>query len=194
MVDMARKKSTATRRPGNAYRLLDGRTVDLRGLTARERAFLTDLQKLARADISYFEIERVAVGPGSPALGGRNRVDRKLVETPLYLAAEDIATRAGIEQGLVLAPEHETERAAAPSDGSAISVAQAAELIGVSRTAVYKAIDKGTLPATRVGNVTVVDRASAFAYRQHRRAKNGIGERAAGSRHKGSGAEHPAHV
>jgi excisionase family DNA binding protein len=194
MVDMAKRKSTAVRRPGNAYRLLDGRTIDLRGLTVRERAFLADLQKMGKADISYFEIERVAVGPGSPALGGRNRVDTRIAETPLYLAAEDIATRAGIEQGLVLAPEHEAKRAVAPSDGSMISVTQAAELIGVSRTAVYKAIEKGTLRATRIGNVTVVDRAFALAYREHRSAENGSGARAASAPKKGSSIEHPAHA
>jgi excisionase family DNA binding protein len=194
MVDMAKRKSTVANRPGHAYRLLDGRAIDLRGLTARERAFLADLQKMVKADISYFEIERVAVGPGSPALGGRSRVDTHIAGTPLYLAAEDIATRAGIEQGLVLAPEHEAERAAAPSDGSMISVAQAAELIGVSRTAVYKAIEKGTLRATRIGNVTVVDRAFALAYREHRRVENGGGARAVSAQRKGSSTEHPAHV
>lgn len=191
---MAKRKSTAAKRPGNTYRLLDGRTVDLRGLTARERAFLVDLQKMVRADISYFEIERVAVGPGSPALGGRNRVDERIAETPLYLAAEDIATRAGIEQGLVLAPEYEAERATTPSDGSMISVVQAADLIGISRTAVYKAIEKGTLRATRVGNVTVVDRASALAYRERRSAENGGRAREVGAQRKGSSAEHPAHA
>jgi len=42
-----------------------------------------------------------------------------------------------------------------------ISVAQASELIGISRAAVYKAIDKGALRARRIDSVTVVDRASA---------------------------------
>lgn len=170
MVDMARTKKRAAKRSGRIYRLLDGRTIDLHGLTAREQQFLADLQKMAREEISYFEIERMALGPGSPALGGRNRVDERIVATPLYLAAEDIATRAGIDQGLVLAPEHEAKLAAAPSDGSMISVVQAADLIAVSRTAVYKAIEKGTLKGIRIGNVTVVDRQAAVAYRDRRRA------------------------
>lgn len=180
VVDMTKRRPTA-KGPGT-YRLLDGRTVDLRGLTARERAFLTDLRKMVRADISYFEIERVALGPGSPALGGRNRVDERIVEMPIYLAAEDIATRAGIEQGLLLAPEHEPKREDVPPERSMISVIQAAQLIGVSRTAIYKAIERGTLRATRVGNVTVVDRTSAVTYREHRSAANG--------RREGAGAAH----
>lgn len=150
------------------YRLLDGRSVSLRELDARERAFVADLEKMARQRISYFEVYRAAVGPGSIALGGRNRIDRHTAVSPLYETALDIATRAGIKQGLILAPEHEQERGKAATDGSMISVAQASELIGISRAAVYKAIDKGALAARRIGNVTVVDRASAVDYKRGR--------------------------
>ena len=91
-----------------------------------------------------------------------------VIGSPLYLAARDIATRAGITQGLVLAPEHENERRTAPRDASMISVAQTADLVGITRAAIYKAIEKGALEAIRIGNVTVVSRASAHAYRQRR--------------------------
>lgn len=150
------------------YTLLDGRHLSLTGLDARERAFLADIEKMVRQGISYFEVYRAAVGSGSVALGGRNRIDRKIAESPLYLVAVDLATRAGIKQGLVLAPEHEHERASAPTDGSMISVAQAADLIGISRAAVYKAIEKGALRTRRIGNVTIVDRKSATEYRERR--------------------------
>ena len=68
-------------------------------------ASMTDLQRMARRGVSYFEVYRAAVGPGSLALQGRNRIDRRIVESRLYLVARDIATRVGIRQGLVLAPE-----------------------------------------------------------------------------------------
>ena len=150
------------------YKLLDGREVDLGKLDARQRAFLAGLDKMARQDVSYFEVYRTALGPGSPALGGRNRIDRKLAETPLYLAAQDMATRVGIAQGLILAPEHENQRSKAPDDASMISVTQAASLIGISRAAVYKAIDRDALDTLQIGNVTVVNRQSAEAYRIQR--------------------------
>ena len=150
------------------YRLLDGRTVDLHLLNAREQAFVRDLQKMSRQNVSYFEVYRVATGPGSLALQGRNRIDRNIVESPIYLLARDIATRVGVQQGLVLAPEHAQQRAAAPSDFSMISASQAADLIGISRAAIYKAIEKGALKAIRLGNVTVVERASALAYSKQR--------------------------
>ncbi len=155
------------------YTLLDGRRLSLAGLGARERAFLADIEKMVRQGISYFEVYRAAAGPGSVALGGRNRIDRKMAGSPLYLVAVDLATRAGIKQGLVLAPEHEHERAGAPADGTMISVAQAADLIGISRAAVYKAIEKGALRARRIGNVTIVDRKSAAEYRARRAAGEG---------------------
>lgn len=149
--------------------LVDGREVDLGALDARQRAFLADLDHMKRQGVSYFEIYRAAMGPGSPALEGRRRVDRRIATSPLYLAAQDIATRAGIEQGLILAPEREQERAKAPTDGSMISVTQAAALIGITRAAIYKAIEKQAMRALRIGNVTVVERASALAYRDARR-------------------------
>lgn len=148
--------------------LLDGRSVELGTLDTRQRAFLADLDKMQRQGVSYFEIYRTALGPGSLALQGRSRVDRRLAASPLYLAAQDIATRAGIAQGLILAPEHERERSNARADGSMISVTQAAALIGVTRAAVYKAIEKQALAALHLGNVTVVSREAALAYRDGR--------------------------
>lgn len=150
------------------HRLLSGEVIRLDELESREKEFLDNLRKMARQDISYFEISRTAIGPGSIALGGRNRVNRSILKSPLYLVARDIATRAGIDQGLILAPEHESERDKLPQDFTMISVEQAANLIGISRAAVYKAIEKGKLRYRKLGNVTVVDRASAREYRDSR--------------------------
>lgn len=152
------------KKTGKKHVLLDGHTIDLGGLDARQRAFLADLDKMKKQAVSYFEIYRAALGPGSPALAGHNRVDKKIAESSLYQLARDIATRAGIEQGLILAPQHEADRA----DASMISVTQAAELIGITRAAVYKAIEKNALRAMHIGNVTVVHRVSALAYKAGR--------------------------
>ena len=148
------------------YTLLDGRSQDLSDLDKREQEFLASLKDMAEKRLSYFEILRIAVGPGSPALGGRNVVTAHILESPLYLVARDVATRAGIKEGLILAPEHESLRATLPRDGSFISVTQAANLIGMSRSAVHQAIKAGKLEAQRVGNVQLVLRSSAEAYKQ----------------------------
>ncbi len=81
------------------YTLLNGKTLDLSQLSRAEGAFLRDLRRMAENDISYFEIARTAIGPGSPALRGRQTIDRRTAATPLYLAAEDIAIHAGVQQG-----------------------------------------------------------------------------------------------
>lgn len=150
------------------YTLLNGKKVDLAELSASERAFLGDLRRMARAGISYFEIERTAIGPGSPALRGWHTITPQIASSPLYAAAGDIATRAGIEQGLILAPQFEHFRGDFPRDGSHISTVQAAHLIGISRAAVHKAIKAGKIDVLRIGNVTVVDKKSAIEYRQRR--------------------------
>jgi excisionase family DNA binding protein len=150
----------------------------LDGLAARERAFLADLRRMAKAGISFFEIERTAIGPGSPALRGWSRLTRELAESPLHRVATDIATRAGIAEGLILAPEHEATRKEIPVDRSRLSVTQAANMLGVSRAAVHKAIQQGRLAAERYGNVLLVSREAVL----HRRREREEGRRRAGPR------------
>lgn len=148
------------------HELLSGEKVDLSELDSQGRDFLDDLSRMGKAGVSYFEVYRLAIGPGSRALQGRNRINRRVLKSPTYLVARDIATRVGIEQGLILATEYEGKRSA--GDFSMVSVTQAAELIGVSRAAVYKSIKAGKLRARKVGNVTVVDKESAIKLREHR--------------------------
>ena len=100
------------------YTLLSGETVHLEDLGAHELAFLENLQRMAKSTISFFEIERFAIGPGSPALQGWSRVTREIVNSPLYRVAADIATRAGIAEGLIFAPAHEDKRGEIPTDRS----------------------------------------------------------------------------
>lgn len=152
----------------NRHELLDGRKIDLSELDSAESAFLRDLRLMSEQGVSYFEIYRTAIGPGSLALGGRNRIDRRITTSPVYLVARDMATRAGIKQGLILAPEHEHKRQELPEDASYLSAAQAAAFIGISRAALYKAIENRKLDAKKIGNVTVVGKKSAVAYRDHR--------------------------
>ena len=150
------------------HKLLSGETVGLEDVEARDLAFLKNLQRMATSGISFFELERVAIGPGSPALQGWSRVTREIVSSPLYRVAADIATRAGIEEGLVLAPEHEDKRSQIPADRSLMSVTQAATTLGISRAAVHKAIQQKRLAAQRFGNVLLVDREAVQRYKRER--------------------------
>lgn len=154
------------------YKTLDGTILDLSEIEVFEQKFLQLLKLMVKNNASYFDIARTAIGPGSPALQGRHSLDRETAQTPLYRAAVDIATRSGIDQGLILAPEHEAKRKNFPTDGSHFSVAQAAEYIGISRSAVYKAIQANTLKVLRIGNVTVVNKQSAIEYKKSRNSES----------------------
>lgn len=151
-----------------SYGLLDGRKISLDELSPTDKAFLHDLARMAKRDVGYFEIYQKAIGPGSPALCGRSAINRRITESAIYQVARDIATRAGIEQGLILAPEYEHLRSKFPADGSHISVTQAADFIGISRAAAYKAIKTRNLIALKIGNVTVVNKQSVIDYRDKR--------------------------
>lgn len=150
------------------HKLLSGEIVDLDGVEARDIAFLKNLQRMATSGLSFFELERVAIGPGSPALQGWSRVTRETVSSPLYRVSADIATRAGIAEGLVLAPEHEDKRSQIPADRSLMSLTQAASTLGISRAAVHKAIQQKRLKAQRYGNVLLVDREAVLRYKRER--------------------------
>ncbi len=150
------------------HKLLSGETVSLEDLDVGDIVFLKNLQRMAKDGISFFELERMAIGPGSPALQGWSRVTREIVRSPLYRVAADIATRAGIAEGLILAPEHEDKRTQIPADRSLMSVTQAANTLGISRAAVHKAIQQKRLAAQRYGNVLLVSRDAVLRYKQER--------------------------
>ena len=152
------------------YKLLSGETVGLEELDTRDVAFLENLQRMAKDGISFFEVERVAIGPGSPALRGWSRVTPEIVGSPLYRVASDIATRTGIAEGLILGPGHEQKRSEIPADRSLMSVTQAANTLCISRAAVHKAIQQKRLVALRYGNVILVTRDAVQRYRQVRAA------------------------
>lgn len=151
-----------------SHRLLDGTRIVLKELTRFERDFLRALRTMIKHDASYFDIYRFALGPGSPALQGSTRVDWELLETPLYRVSGDLVTRAGIDQGLILAPQFEHLQELATKIESPLNVVNAADLIGITRIAVYKAIKEGRLKHVKIGNVLLVRRADALAFKRGR--------------------------
>jgi prophage regulatory protein len=165
------------------YRLLSCEMIPLLDFDARARTLLKHLLRLVKAEVSVFEIARVAIGPGSPALQGRSRVTPEIVASPLYRIAADIATRAGIAQGLLLAVQHERVGASAevtathlprsstegepiarplalwqPSDawGSYLRTDEVLRLLGVSRVTLWSWRRRGLFPrARRLGPNTI---------------------------------------
>lgn len=148
------------------YQLLDGETLDLSALPRDDLEFLLALMRRAMEDEDYFSLERAVCGPGAYPLKGSARVTREIHDSPLFRAAEDIADRAGIRQG-ALAPDPGDERV--PTE-DIVSVTEAAERLGVTRSAVIKAAQAGRIKGKKIGHTWALLRRSVETYRvaQHR--------------------------
>lgn len=146
--------------PEMTYRLLKGELIGLGQLTKDDLAFLLDLQRRAMENEDYFELERCVCGPGAYPLKGSARVTREIHETPLFRVAEDIVDRVGIRQG-VIAPDEDDRMI--PIEGI-MGVTEAAEYLGITRSAVIKSAQAGRLKGKKVGNRWVLLRRSVESY------------------------------
>jgi excisionase family DNA binding protein len=143
------------------YRLLKGEVVDVGRLPRNDLAFLLDLQRRAMEDEDYFELERSVCGPGAYPLKGSPRVTGEIHRTTLFRVAEDIVDRVGIQQG-VIAPDEDDEMV--PTEGI-MSASEAAERLGITRSAVVKSARAGRLKGKKVGKCWALLRRSVESYR-----------------------------
>ncbi|MFQ5745179.1 MAG: helix-turn-helix domain-containing protein [Acidobacteriota bacterium] len=91
---------------------------------------------------------------------------REIHESPLYRVAEDIVDRVGIEQGVIApGPEDRLELT-----DEIMGTAEAAERLGISRSAVVKAAQAGRLKGKKIGNTWALLTRSVGSYQvaQHR--------------------------
>jgi excisionase family DNA binding protein len=170
---------------------LNGKNVDISGLEEDEKEFVCNLLKMKEKGEDYFRIYRAAVGPGSLALQGGNTLLPQYAESLIYRIALDVATRAGIEQGLILDPESDPSKLSFPDAGEYLSIFQAADYIGISRAAVYKAIKANRLESLRIGNLIFVKKKEAEKYKLARE-ESCSGLTHAGSRAPESGVSSPS--
>ena len=142
------------------YRLLGGDIVDLDVLPKKDLSFLLEFQRRAMEDQDYFSLELEVCGPGAYPLKGSPRVTREVHRSPLFRVAEDIADRAGISQG-ALAPDEGDEL---ELTDEILSTREAAERLGITRSAVIKAAQTGRLLGKKVGNSWALLRRSVDSY------------------------------
>ena len=129
------------------------------------------------ASVSYFKIYKEAVGPESLALQGRMTINQKIADSPLYLAAEDVAREAGYKQELLLPPDQRKDlRASVPKDGSYMIPAAAARLIGITLAEVKDAMEKKHIDWKEFGEfkTRLTNTNSVIAYRQRMREEDRI--------------------
>jgi len=149
-----------------SYKLLSGESVDLSALPKNDMEFLLDLQRRAIENQDYFELERSICGKGAYTLKGSPRVTREIHETLLFRVAEDVVDRVGLRQG-VIAPDAKDKNV--PTD-EIVSVAEAASILGISKSAVVKAAHVGRLKGKKIGKTWALLRHSVESYEvaQHR--------------------------
>jgi hypothetical protein len=148
------------------YELLNGEILDLSPLPREGVEYLLDLMRRAMSDEDYFDLERRVCGPGAYPLEGSARVTREIHDTPLFRSAEDIVDRVGIRQGVLAAdPGHER----VPTE-DIVSVTEAANSLGITRSAVIKAAQTGRIKGKKIGHTWALLRRSVDSYRvaQHR--------------------------
>ena len=148
------------------YVLLNREILDLSPLPTQDVEFLLDLMQRAMNDEDYFDLDRHICGKGAYPLKGAARVTREIHDTPLFRAAEDIVDRVGIRQG-ALAPDPGDERV--PTE-DIVSVTEAAEALGITRSAVIKAAQAGRIKGKKIGHTWALLQRSVDSYTvaQHR--------------------------
>ena len=142
------------------YELLSGETLDLSSLPKQDMEFLLSLMQRAMNNEDYFDLERHVCGKGAYPLEGSARVTREIHDTPLFRAAEDIVDRVGIRQG-TLAPDPEDELV--PTE-EIMSVTEAADSLGITRSAVIKAAQAGRIKGKKIGHTWALLRRSVDSY------------------------------
>jgi len=142
------------------YELLNGEPLDLSSVPKQDVEFLLDLMQRAMNDEDYFDLERLVCGREAYPLKGATRVTREIHDTPLFRAAEDIVDRVGIRQG-ALAPDPGDERV--PTE-DIVSVTEAAEELGITRSAIIKAAQAGRIKGKKIGHTWALLRRSVDSY------------------------------
>ena len=140
------------------YELLSGQSVDIEKMPRADLAFLLDLQRRASDGDDYFSLERAIRATDAYPLKGSDRVTVVIERSMLFRVADDIVRRQGIRQGVM-----------APSNGELvaeelISVSEAAEILGISRSGVVKAVQAGRLKGKKIANTWALLRQSVENY------------------------------
>ena len=123
------------------YTRVDGRVLDLSRLSEPECTYLSAAAHAFNSGTPWAEFCQLAYSSDNPVIE-QGRATARTVESPLFLALLDMEWRLGVRQGFLNWPE--------PADGDPfadewLSVAAAAQAAGVTRAAVYQAVERGIL-------------------------------------------------
>lgn len=140
------------------YATLDGEMYDLDALASAEREHFECAFAAYAAGMDWSRFMNTLVdGPENPLIEPGRRITRRTLDSPLYRVLLDLGSRLGIQQGR-FQPAPGDDPAANPLQDAGLLVAEAARHAGVSVKAVYLAIERGDLIATRTRPARVSER------------------------------------
>ncbi len=143
------------------YTTLDGDILNLESLGPREREHFDRALVAYRAGMDWARFMNELVdGEANPLIEPGRRVTRRTLESPLYRALLDLGNHLGILQGK-FRPTEGDDLETDPVEDREIPVAEAAERAGVSVKAVYLAIERGDLIASRTRPARISERSLA---------------------------------
>jgi excisionase family DNA binding protein len=151
----------------HAYELLNGERISIGWLSERDMTFLEGLKVAWQQGDDYFELLRAVRGKNAYTFKGAKKLTPEVAQSVLFRVAQDIVERAGIKQGVALPPGDGLE---IPDNKPLCSISEAAEIIGVSRSAIHQSLTRGKLRGWMVGTIWVLARADVLAYRRNREA------------------------
>ncbi len=132
---------------GGSYITLDRELIDLGQLSDVERVFFDLCYAAWKSRMPGREFEGLMFSDENPVLEQGRRVTLIVARHPLYRATKDFSDRLSILSGDV-GPMLGDEPGQDPCDDSYVSAEMVAGERGVSRAAVYLAIERGDLIAT----------------------------------------------
>lgn len=156
----------SSRSPAMNYKLLKGQSIELARLPRADLEYLVHLSRRAVADEDYATLVLAVKGRAAYPRRGRRWVTKQVRDSDLYRVAEDIVDRVGIRQGMI-SPDHDDRVTAVDQ---IVGVAEAAQLLGITRAAVVKAARAGRIHGRQIGKAWALLRGSVKRYEvaQHR--------------------------
>jgi len=153
------------------YELLSGEKLSLEDLTTEEKQaigkFIKRIQRDPDGDSEgeYFRLYGLTYGSGAILDKYKRFTPRRMNET-CYQVLRDIATRAGIRQGLVMAPEHKEKERQFQSKWGVVAFASAASTLKITYKQLSELLEKGEIEGEKLGNCWIICYASFEDYQK----------------------------
>jgi hypothetical protein len=147
------------------YEFLSGEKVSIKRFCKQDREWLNQLKENSKGNCDYFILLRSVRGRGAYPRKGYWDLKPEIAQSTLFRVADDIVKRVGVRQGIVLQYGDELDFT---GENPLVSGPEASEIIGITRSAVHKALSDGRLRGWVVGTTWVLFRADVLSFKRKR--------------------------